>query len=354
MQTTSSSILVPIGSATFARSHAATKAKVHQQAQAQGQGQQQQQVEAELTSSSSFSRSSNNNGNTTTSSSSNSSNSSNSSKKIIIITQINAHDVLCGRGGETNQHTGNVRYRQLVRERQVAYLQARRGEKPKISEYVVNEIHRNGGRFLKRIDHNHSSSNDQPQLQQYQWIEVSDQKAREKTSQALREKAPEIRKAVAVAARHTYEDRNASVNHISGSGSSQDISDVSSLFGATSTVLPSSNTSPCPWTTNVTDFSDFLNHEPSKHSNTNSVSCDTFVQLCLPPYFAYHSPGGQNSFSSLVPSSSVAYTSCSPVGARKKRSHDDDADSSDQNNCDNTPTRGPRFQLFKRRSSVNT
>ena len=93
--------------------------------------------------------------------------------------EINLNDVLCGRGGETNQHPGNVYYRTLVKARQVAYLQARRSDKPRIAASVVKIIREVGGRFLKR----HGGC----------WVDVGDKKAREKTSQALRENAPEIR-----------------------------------------------------------------------------------------------------------------------------------------------------------------
>lgn len=93
--------------------------------------------------------------------------------------EINLNDVLCGRGGETNQHPGNVYYRTLVKARQVAYLQARRSDKPRIAASVVKIIREVGGRFLKRYGGC--------------WVDVGDKKAREKTSQALRENAPEIR-----------------------------------------------------------------------------------------------------------------------------------------------------------------
>lgn len=93
--------------------------------------------------------------------------------------EINLNDVLCGRGGETNQHPGNVYYRTLVKARQMAYLQARRSDKPRIAASVVKIIREVGGRFLKR----HGGC----------WVDVGDKKAREKTSQALRENAPEIR-----------------------------------------------------------------------------------------------------------------------------------------------------------------
>jgi hypothetical protein len=63
------------------------------------------------------------------------------------------------------------------------YLQAKKNDKPAISRTIVRKIRENNGRFLKK---NQKSSG--------LWFEIGDDAAREKTSQALRQRAPEIRK----------------------------------------------------------------------------------------------------------------------------------------------------------------
>jgi hypothetical protein len=88
---------------------------------------------------------------------------------------INSNDVLCGRGGATNNHIGNKRFRTIISEYQLGYLQARKKEKVVVARRIVDCVKMNGGRFLKRDD----STN--------MWVEVSIKKATEKTSQALRE-----------------------------------------------------------------------------------------------------------------------------------------------------------------------
>lgn len=88
---------------------------------------------------------------------------------------ISEHDVLCGRGGATNTHIGNKRFRSIVSEYQEEYLDARKKEKAVIAKRVVARIHENGGRFLKR-----DASSDS-------WVEVPPKKALLKTGQALRE-----------------------------------------------------------------------------------------------------------------------------------------------------------------------
>jgi hypothetical protein len=98
-----------------------------------------------------------------------------------VITTVQMDDVLCGRGGETNHHPGNVQYRGLVKKYQRLYLKAKRRDKPKIARLIVDTVRRRTGRFLKKDPASGV------------WKDVGNNKAREKTSQALREGAPEIR-----------------------------------------------------------------------------------------------------------------------------------------------------------------
>lgn len=89
--------------------------------------------------------------------------------------EINPNDVLCGRGGLTNSHIGNKRFRYIVAEYQQEYLHSRKNEKKTIARKIVARTKENGGRFLQR------SANSSV------WSEVTQKKALEKTSQALRE-----------------------------------------------------------------------------------------------------------------------------------------------------------------------
>lgn len=107
-------------------------------------------------------------------------------------------DVLCGRGGETNHHPGNVQYRSLVKAYQKLYLLAKRRDKPKIAQCIVVSVRGVGGRFLKRTKKcaqlDPTTTRKSPS-----WIDVGHVKAREKTSQALREGAPDLRETVTTA-----------------------------------------------------------------------------------------------------------------------------------------------------------
>lgn len=100
------------------------------------------------------------------------------------IMDINNNDVLCGRGGATNSHVGNREFRKLVKKFKDKYLSAKKKDKPAVAAEVVEVIRKLDppGRFLKK------------DKDSGYWIDIGDARAKEKTSQALREGAPLIRK----------------------------------------------------------------------------------------------------------------------------------------------------------------
>jgi len=93
------------------------------------------------------------------------------------------HDVLCGRGGGTNAHIGNSHWRMLVSTNKELYVTLPKRQKMLLSKSIVNAVRSQHppGRFLQK----------DPQTEL--WYDVGDQRAQEKTSQALREGAPDIR-----------------------------------------------------------------------------------------------------------------------------------------------------------------
>ncbi len=97
-----------------------------------------------------------------------------------------AHDVLCGRGGGTNNHIGNSHWRMLVAANKQLYITLPKRQKMLLSRSIVNAVRGQNppGRFLQKD----SKTN--------KWFDVGDHRAQEKTSQALREGAPDIRKKV--------------------------------------------------------------------------------------------------------------------------------------------------------------
>ena len=72
----------------------------------------------------------------------------------------------------------------MVKHYQNDYLKAKKRDKPKVAERVVQKIREKGGRFLKGYKTNNGVL----------WVDIGDDKAKEKASQALREGAPDIRR----------------------------------------------------------------------------------------------------------------------------------------------------------------
>ena len=102
-------------------------------------------------------------------------------------------------GGATNAHLGNVRYRALVQAHQNEYLHAEKTKKKEVARSIVSIIRSRGGRILKKCNDGRVG-----------WTDIGDTKAREKTSQGLREGLDVLRKneeaAVAGAKRKARDD----------------------------------------------------------------------------------------------------------------------------------------------------
>jgi hypothetical protein len=126
------------------------------------------------------------------------------------ISYFHDNDVLSGRGGGTNVHPGNRNFRDLINLHRRAYLKARKNDKPSISRAIVRAIRENNGAFLRRDEKSGL------------WYEIGDDAAREKTSQALRQRAPEMRKILFESereqARQDAEDQLRQQQHILASG----------------------------------------------------------------------------------------------------------------------------------------
>lgn len=82
--------------------------------------------------------------------------------------------------------SGNRTFRTLVKRHQGQYLKAKKRDKPSVADILINLIRERGGRFLKRAESQHYGET--------LWIDIGDERAREKTCQALREGAPELRR----------------------------------------------------------------------------------------------------------------------------------------------------------------
>jgi hypothetical protein len=92
------------------------------------------------------------------------------------IQEIREWDVLCGRGGRSNHHPGNKRYRQVVSEMKASYRNIEaKSAKTDLSKAILDHVYSYGGRFIKQ---------DRATGRAYV-LTVAE--SRKKTSQALRE-----------------------------------------------------------------------------------------------------------------------------------------------------------------------
>eukprot|EP00563_Minutocellus_polymorphus_P012338 CAMPEP_0181062852 /NCGR_PEP_ID=MMETSP1070-20121207/23304_1 /TAXON_ID=265543 /ORGANISM="Minutocellus polymorphus, Strain NH13" /LENGTH=428 /DNA_ID=CAMNT_0023142959 /DNA_START=47 /DNA_END=1333 /DNA_ORIENTATION=+ len=163
-------------------------------------------------------------------------------------------DVLCGRGGLVNGYVGNVSFRDTVAEKRDEYRDAKKKVKAIIAKGIVDAVQNRGGLFLRRIDidtdggkgtgtHKNggggSSSSGSPSksngrtgldAQGSRWIDISEERAREKTSQALREGA-EVRK-TSIGKPMASSGENASIASASAKNKATNMMDPPPLGGA--------------------------------------------------------------------------------------------------------------------------
>lgn len=95
------------------------------------------------------------------------------------------NDVMFGRGGDTNYHIGNHRFRVLADEHRQEYRSASRKEKALVVQEVVRIWRGRGGRFLTKTDPEKGDES--------LWNDVGDTVAKKKAAKILSEKAPEER-----------------------------------------------------------------------------------------------------------------------------------------------------------------
>ena len=99
-----------------------------------------------------------------------------SSGERIYIDRVGDWDILCGRGGRSNHHYGNKRYRNVINEMKMKYRSTEKKlAKTDLSKTIVEYVYNYGGRFLKKGE----------KVGKYYLL--TPKEARRKTSQALRE-----------------------------------------------------------------------------------------------------------------------------------------------------------------------
>lgn len=98
------------------------------------------------------------------------------SRQRVYVDTIRDTDVLCGRGGRSNHHPGNKRYRHVISEMKLSYKKMEtKSVKTDLSRAIVDHVCKYGGRFIKKEEATG------------RYYVLTRGEARKKTSQALRE-----------------------------------------------------------------------------------------------------------------------------------------------------------------------
>lgn len=107
-----------------------------------------------------------------------------SGKRRVGIPVPHANDILCGRGKTINAHLGNRQFHSVISNIKVEYIAATKENKKNYGKLVVQAIRSLNppGRFLKK------------DKEDGLWYDIGEKKSLLKTRQALREKAPVLRK----------------------------------------------------------------------------------------------------------------------------------------------------------------
>jgi hypothetical protein len=104
-------------------------------------------------------------------------------------------DVLMGRGAPCAEHEGNTRLRRIVQERRSSYTSAaKRKDKHRIAEEIVEKVHARQGRFLRKVEDASELEKLGLSAEQSAWQVVKDRpELLGKVKQLLRDIAPEAK-----------------------------------------------------------------------------------------------------------------------------------------------------------------
>ena len=113
-----------------------------------------------------------------------------SSSPTEIIIDVHNNDIIGGRGSLPLRHPGNISYRKIVNSNKQAYIKSMKNDKLRLSKSIVAAIRETGGRFLERVSPYNKDEDGTPVA----YRDIGDRRAIEKTSQALREGQPKLKK----------------------------------------------------------------------------------------------------------------------------------------------------------------
>jgi hypothetical protein len=153
-------------------------------------------------------------------------------KATTIIYELRPSDVLLGRGSRTDQYPGNLAYREVVNRCKREYSTTADHEaKRAIAEYIIAQVEKIHGRFLRRVEPNSNesvalgvaNSSNNGSKPKSAWVMIDKHAAIEKTKQALREKGnvSRAKKIVSQQASHSSGGSTSGIGHGGVQGNAQ-------------------------------------------------------------------------------------------------------------------------------------
>ncbi|CAB9506217.1 expressed unknown protein [Seminavis robusta] len=215
------------------------------------------------------------------------------------------HDLLLGRGGETNNHSGNINFRGLIQEYKQEYQAASKGQKPAIAKKLVKRW-RNldpPGRFLAKEDGTE------------RWVDIGDEAARRRTSKSLGEKTKRSSPSAAATApssgkKRRRDDSSDELHRLSNPSSELREPQASPNLAFSNSFEPFAGTGRLG-TTNTYGSNDNLQLQPNQSSSSLTCGASTMT-----PQTASYSSTGQVKLQGGATLATGAYTGTQQAGGR--------------------------------------
>mmetsp|Transcript_26856 Transcript_26856/g.30691 ORF Transcript_26856/g.30691 Transcript_26856/m.30691 type:complete len:529 (-) Transcript_26856:48-1634(-) len=195
------------------------------------------------------------------------------------IREPHANDVLCGRGGSSNRHVGNLNFRCLVAANKEMYVTLTKKQKMMVARKIVETIHMQDppGRFLQKDSHTGL------------WFDIGIPRSLEKTSQALREKNTGF----SSISSQSSKSPNHAITPVSPGGSSVTAitaltEETYSTFGIADSPISTKSSSVSP----LASLSGTASSSPVSSSKNDSVSANEVPSISIPEHLEtqFHPP----------------------------------------------------------------
>ena len=241
----------------------------------------------------------------------------------------NVNDVLCGRGGRINSHSGNIQFREITASLKKEYLAktTKKLEKAHIAAKIIYEIRsmEPPGRFLKEDSDTGL------------WFDIGDAKAIKKAGQSLREDAPDIRHEIDGDSYGDDNDSSGNGNKESPAKKSEDSAKAPTLTKKKSDSTPDLQAEPKKSTASASSLTRRQSSQTSPRQGQGFVVSGRGPQHLLPNRIGSWVQQGNGAYLATTPHNYQSHLSMSPPYSHQVHSYNVD----DQSFQAQIPTQAP-------------